>query len=238
MIIIPMAGLSSRFAQAGYTMPKWKLPLKGRPVFDWSLLSFESYFAEEIFVIVHLDQPGVSEFLNDRLAALGIRHTRLVPLAKTTRGQSETVFKALESVSDDDGHGMTIFNIDTIRLGYRHPAEAGDGWLECFKALGDHWSFVKPAEGSRDRAAQVTEKVRISDYCSTGVYIFRNRDLFLKAYENELTNGRYAELYVAPLYQYLIETGLDIRYSLIRPGDVQFCGTPKEYELLKKIWDE
>ena len=40
MIVIPMAGLSSRFTKAGYTKPKYMLPLAGKSVFAHSIESF------------------------------------------------------------------------------------------------------------------------------------------------------------------------------------------------------
>ena len=43
-IIIPMAGESSRFFNAGYTVPKYMLPLGSETVFDKAIKSFKDYF--------------------------------------------------------------------------------------------------------------------------------------------------------------------------------------------------
>ena len=37
------------------------------------------------------------------------------------------------------------------------------------------------------------------------------------------------ELYIAPIYNLLIQDGLDIRYTLIARNEVIFCGVPSEY---------
>ncbi|EKO3985769.1 capsular biosynthesis protein, partial [Vibrio fluvialis] len=41
MIMIPMAGMSSRFFKAGYSKPKYMLEAKGKTLFEHSVLSFE-----------------------------------------------------------------------------------------------------------------------------------------------------------------------------------------------------
>lgn len=68
-----MAGPSSRFLRAGYNQPKWKLPIDGRPLLDWALMSFESRFATETFVIAYLEGGDTQAFIRDRATAIGIR---------------------------------------------------------------------------------------------------------------------------------------------------------------------
>lgn len=49
MIVIPMAGLSRRFAEAGYAQPKYMLPLPGGSVFAHAVGSFREYFDKNHF---------------------------------------------------------------------------------------------------------------------------------------------------------------------------------------------
>ncbi|WP_253188913.1 glycosyltransferase family protein [Roseomonas mucosa] len=129
---------------------------------------------------------------------------------------------------------MTIFNIDTIRPGVRKAAFDGKaGWLECFVGEGDHWSFVRPADPSNPPegiAAEVVEKRRISTLCCSGIYHFGSAALFRGAYANELDAPSTSELYVAPLYQHLVEAGREVRYRTVSVDHIFFSGTPTEYE--------
>ncbi|WP_265547577.1 hypothetical protein [Roseomonas mucosa] len=129
---------------------------------------------------------------------------------------------------------MTIFNIDTIRPGVRKAAFDGKaGWLECFVGEGDHWSFVRPVDASNPvegRVVDVMEKRRISSLCCSGLYHFGSARLFSYAFRREATAGRSAELYVAPMYQHLIGSGLSVEYGVIPAEDIFFSGTPSEYE--------
>ena len=44
MIVIPMAGLSSRFFKASYDIPKYMLTAHDESLFDHSVKSFSQYF--------------------------------------------------------------------------------------------------------------------------------------------------------------------------------------------------
>lgn len=235
MIVIPMAGLSSRFTKAGYDRPKWMLPLAGRPLLDWSLLSFASYFDSEEFLIVFLDKPGVGRFIEERATEIGISNALLIPLGEPTAGQAETVSLGLQRQGVSDDTDVTIFNIDTIRPGYvRSPALASSqGWLECFKGEGEHWSFVKEDQNSPGVASSVTEKVRISDNCCTGMYWFASASGYEAAYRREVDDPKAAELFVAPLYQRMIDEEKVVSFGVIRPDEIFFSGTPAEYEHAK-----
>ncbi|EKD6920812.1 capsular biosynthesis protein, partial [Campylobacter coli] len=45
-IVFPMAGLSSRFSNAGYKIPKYMLEIQNQTVFYNAVLSFKCYFED------------------------------------------------------------------------------------------------------------------------------------------------------------------------------------------------
>ena len=231
MIVIPMAGESRRFAEAGYRTPKYGLPLLGRPLFDWSVASFAARFASERFVFVLRDTDGARDFVAARCAALGIRDASLVVLAAPTAGQAETVGHGLDQAGVDDAAPVGIFNIDTIRpcLDPRPPRIA-DGWVETFAAAGEGWSFVEPDPDDPRWVRRCTEKVRISDHCCTGFYQFASAALFRRALAAERRRPTAAELYVAPLYNQLIAQGARIGWREAPAAQVILSGVPAEYE--------
>ena len=55
MIIIPMAGLSSRFFNAGFKEPKYKLRAHGKTLFEWSVKTFEKLYQTEKFIFICRD---------------------------------------------------------------------------------------------------------------------------------------------------------------------------------------
>lgn len=231
-----MAGLSSRFSEAGFEHPKYMLKAKGRTLFEHSVLSFQEYFHKELFVFIVRDLFGAKDFVEIKSKELGITSYKVVTLEKPTLGQADTVYQGLKKLDlDERDETLTIFNIDTFRPGLILPLNCTefDGYLEVFEGDGDNWSFIKVSHDNPALVSLTTEKEPVSNLCSTGLYYFLNTSDFMEAFtfyaskpKNEWTRG---ELYIAPLYNYLINNGKSITYNLIEKNDVIFCGTPKEY---------
>lgn len=234
MIVIPMAGLSSRFFKAGFDLPKYQLKVGDDYVFDLALKSFERYFDTELFVIVLRDSFDAKAFVESRLRAIEIRHYIIKVLDFETQGQAETVRLGIETPDISNDEPMFIFNIDTFRYNFTKPDFLNDcaGYLEVFRGEGEHWSFIEV--DAQDNVIRTTEKRRISDLCSDGLYYFASKGLYIslltdaKAQNLKVNN----ELYIAPIYNLLIEQGKPVRYHCITDKDIDFCGTPDEYSTL------
>jgi len=238
MIVIPMAGLSSRFTKAGYRVPKYMLDLHGRPVFDYALASFRAQFEQAPFMIICRDVQGTPDFVRARCAVLGIKDVELAVLTTPTSGQGETVLLGLDAAGVPDTEPATIFNIDSFRAGFHFPDDRPDGvsFLEVFRGAGDHWSFVEPAPDDATQGAgsarRVIEKIRISDLCCTGLYHFRSAGDYRHAYAKERAapSQDLSETYIAPMYNQLIARGDTVRFKVIDLAALDFCGVPTEYE--------
>lgn len=239
MIILPMAGRSRRFYEAGYNRPKYELPLGGQSLFAACARSFEHYFDSERFLFVCRDDAGAVDFVDAECARLGIAEHRVARLRRETAGQAESVLLGLQDSGCGANESLLIFNIDTIRPGYRFPAlaDAADGYLEVFRGPGTHWSFVRPSAAFGTRVAQTSEKQRISQLCCTGLYHFARAIDFAELCGNALRHAddyreRWGELYVAPLYNAMLAQGRRVVYHEIGRDQVHFAGTPDEYRAL------
>ena len=229
-----MMGRSSRFLDAGYVDPKFKLKLNGKSVFFHAVSSFEDYFEIEHFLFVIRSDFKAREFVTQEIIALGIKDFRIIELNYETDGQAATV--QIGTRDYDENLQLIIFNIDTIRYNLKIPSaeDVGDGMLEVFEAEGEGWSFIEPGDNST--VLRTTEKNRISSLCSDGLYIFKHLKDFRRAYqhywdENLRVKG---EIYIAPLYNFLIQSGKIIKYKKIGSAQIDLCGTPVEYELCKE----
>lgn len=232
-IVITMGGLGSRFRKAGYTVPKYMIEAKGRTLFEWSLISLEGYrdrADKYIFIAMKDETNDVEGFIMDKCSELGIREPKVILLDYLTDGQATTAL--LAGKYWDREHALLIYNIDTyVEAGEMNSEELkGDGFIPCFRAEGDHWSFVRLDD--EGRVAEIKEKKRISDHCTLGAYYFKTcglyEDLYNEYYrdsERELVNG---EKYVAPLYDHLLSKGGEIYISDISPDKVHVLGTPEE----------
>jgi hypothetical protein len=241
MIVIPMAGNSSRFYKAGYDRPKYELPVQGESLFALCVKSFEAYFATEPFLFICRDDVAAAEFVGAECAKLGLQNFQCVSLPGATRGQAETVLLGLQQAAVGPAESLLIFNIDTARPGYRFPEalQFVDGYLEVFAGEGEHWSFVRPAAAFTSRVAQTSEKQRISNLCCTGLYHFARCADFVRLCESAVADidnycQRWGELYIAPLYNALIEQGALVAYHEVAQDQILFSGTPDEYQTLLK----
>jgi len=237
MIVIPMAGLSSRFKKAGFELPKYMLDAHGKTLFYHSVVSFEKYFKEQSFLFIGLDVLNTRKFIEKECKLMGLYSYQIVMLDRPTLGQAETVYRGLKLANVDTQEAITIFNIDTFRPEFRFPKEFElekiDGYLETFIGSGSNWSNVVPADKSLQTVKLTAEKQDLSEYCCTGLYYWRYCHDFCRIFENyqkkSLCDVQAGEYYIAPMYNELISKERDVRYSVIDKREVIFCGVPSEY---------
>lgn len=237
MIIIPMAGLSSRFKKSGYELPKYMLNAKGKTLFEHSVESFRHYFSSECFLFIALSVYETKNFIKEKCKVLGIKNYKVVILNNPTRGQAETVYLGLKELGLEKDTDITVFNIDTFRPDFSYPRNfeinVVDGYLETFVGSGKNWSNVLPECSGSSKVIRTAEKQEISEFCCTGLYFWRSAFKFMALYEryqsrpvDEVDAGEY---YIAPMYNDLIEEGGEVHFSVIDREDVIFCGVPSEY---------
>ena len=228
IIVIPMAGASSRFTSVGMA-PKYTL--KTRPfmtLFDEALSSFEKWFKTATFLIITKDEYA-HDFAEDRAKKLGIEDLTVINLEFLTKGQAETVYLGLKEANmldrDDE---LIIFNIDSVRHNLVLPDD--DIWDSLFDAFYDEdalpkWSFCKVDKDGN--VTKTAEKRKISPWCSTGLYVFRSVGIYVTAYGDAIEDTAY-NYYIAPLYNFL--KGFTNKLLVCPREDVDFAGTPEEYK--------
>ena len=233
-VVITMGGLGSRFRKIGYTVPKYMIEAKGKTLFEWSMLSLEGYandVNQYIFVAMKDEAVDVEEFINAQCKKMELAEFHVILLDYLTDGQATTAALAEKYWNPDNA--LLIYNIDTyVEAGEMNSAELkGDGFIPCFQAEGEHWSFVRLDHTGK--VVEIKEKKRISNYCTLGAYYFKTCKLYKELYDEyysktqELVNG---EKYVAPLYDYLLSKNGEVYISDIPSDRVHVLGTPEELQ--------
>lgn len=232
LIVVTMAGLGSRFRDAGYTVPKYRVEVRGRTLFGWSLESLRGFLdagAEVVFVALAQDDAG--SFVDEQCRALGVAGHRLVELPQLTDGQATSALRGLEDA--DPARPMLIWNIDTYVVPPAFdPAQLrDDGWIPCFPGVGDAWSFVRAEPDGR--VLEVREKRRISPHATLGLYGFGSVETFRTActrHYADPANLERGERYVAPVYNTLAAEGARVWMTEVAGDAVHPLGTPAEVE--------
>lgn len=234
-IVITMAGLGSRFKKAGYKVPKYQIEVHQKTLFEWSMESLKDFRETETeYIFVVQEEPekekSAEEFIRNTCKNMGLTgKTEVISVDYLTSGQAETALLAEKCWNPNSE--LLIYNIDTyVEAGQMTRAQIkGDGFLPCFRADGEHWSFVRLNENGK--AVEVREKERISDNCTIGAYYFRSCGLYGQLYREYYGTGENlerGERYVAPLYNHMISKGMDVEICVLDAKRVHVLGTPEE----------
>ena len=107
----------------------------------------------------------------------------------------------------------------------QYPFKKHQCWMAVTKLLGDQWSFAKIS--TKGLIIETAEKRRISDWASVGLYNFATGSQLLEIVKEQV--DALGELYIAPLYNNLIQMKSLVYPISIDPSDVVDLGTPKSY---------
>jgi HAD superfamily hydrolase (TIGR01509 family) len=230
-VVVPMAGLGSRFVKEGYSTPKPFLPIFERPMFETVLRNIipPSLFGNaRIHLIVREEHRSLFE---------GHAMPNLVvhSVPALTEGAACTVLTVKEYIDNDAP--LVIANSDQYleweaedfyRALY-HPD--WDGVISTFQQEDPtdlRWSYANVnVEGE---VTQVAEKRFIGPLATTGIYGWKKgsdfvRDALTMITDDVRVNG---EFYVCPVYNTGVARGLRIR--TLNCKKMWGLGVPVDYE--------
>ena len=233
-LVVPMAGTGSRFVDAGYAHPKPLLPIHGRPMYQIVLANLVT---EDVASVTLVAQRA--HLLIDEIANIEIRLQRpinLIEIDHVTQGPADSVRLALEGLNPDwpvvtaNSDQYVDFPLDRFYDAICDRSVAGA--VLTMEDGDPKWSFV--AVDNRGHITVVREKEVISRDATVGIYAFRTARILRDAIESmfaadDRTNG---EFYLAPAYNYLIQSGQRIKAVPTGPvSTVMYgLGTPEDYE--------
>ncbi|MEM2954829.1 MAG: hypothetical protein QW625_02680 [Candidatus Nanoarchaeia archaeon] len=248
VFIITMAGEGKRFKEKGYTEPKFAILARGKPLFYWSLKSLPLDTAQKIiFVCLERYKSILQKLVLKIMKDLGYNNTFIknkisfVYLKYTTKGQAITALKAkplLVASGLYQNTPIVIYNIDTsfvsTRLSQRLLTFAKQGYIGLMGLFFSEKENLSFAKIRGDLIIETAEKKKISKFASTGLYAFKSMKLFEEAVRtvgDDITQ-EYGELYIAPLYNYLIKKYKYVTYDVCEKAFL--LGTPSEVEEFNK----
>ncbi len=234
-IVVPMAGRGSRFADAGYALPKPLIDVAGKPMIERVIENLRPTGPHR-FVFITLAEHQDAFSLEQRLTEWAPGCT-VIPIEGVTRGAAETVLYASKVI---DQGPLVIANsdqwVDTDLTAFYASLTQFDGSILTMRSQDPKWSYVRREENV---ITEVVEKVVVSDEATVGIYGYAEADLFFSAArrmiaEENLSNGEY---YVAPTYTYLADSGRDITaISIGAESDGMWgLGTPDDLDVFLRI---
>lgn len=231
-IVVPMAGRGSRFANAGYKMPKPLIDVDGKYMIEVVSNNIRPSCPHR-FIYLCLEEHIKKYDLETRLNGIS-PGCIIVPVREVTEGAACTVLLA-EKYIDNEEPLMTANSdqyIDTDINNYLEKQDGMDGLIMTMYADDFKWSFIRFDEDMLVR--EVREKEVISNEATVGIYNFAHgADYVEYAHKmieaNERVNG---EFYVAPVYNQMIKAGKRIAfYNIGSVNDGMYgLGAPEDLE--------
>jgi HAD superfamily hydrolase (TIGR01509 family) len=227
-VLIPMAGAGTRFAEAGYELPKPLIDVEGKPMIQAVVDSLNVDDARYTFIVQkeHYEK-------HDLLTVLaGITHSpNIVIVDGMTEGAAATALLA-EHIIDNDmplviANSDQIVEIDMSSMLYQAVSNEADGCIVTFNDSDPKWSYAKI---ENNLVVEVAEKQVISDNATVGIYYWRHGSDFVK-YAKQMIDKDIRvnnEFYICPVYNEAIEANKVITsYPVLTMWGT---GTPEDLE--------
>ncbi|MES2278862.1 MAG: glycosyltransferase family 2 protein [Bacteroidota bacterium] len=216
-IIIPMAGPSDLFLNAGYTYPKPLIEVNGLPMIQLVIEKLGSIQQTCEFIFIIRDEDAVKYHLDNTLKLLAPK-CDVIKLKKNTKGGLCSVLMAIDHINPDDSlvilNGDQVIDEDFNSFLQFWNSEAVDAGVVTFKSVHPRWSYARIEDGL---VMQTAEKNPISNHAIAGYYYFANAGAFFGCAFQTIKNdvkldGNY---YTSPVInEYILQNKKVLNYRI------------------------
>ena len=231
-VVIPMAGLGSRFQKVGYELPKPLIDVNGKPMVK---LVVESMNIDAHFIYIVQKEHRLDYPLDDILSFTP--NFSIVEVDGLTEGAACSVLASKELINNNNP--LIIMNSDQLIIwdsnDFMGAVKEYDGAIMCFEAYDEKWSFAR-VNSNTNLITEVAEKRAISNKATAGIYYWKHGSDFVKSAEQMIDKNIRVnnEFYVCPVYNEAIGNGLQIYNYMIESKDMWGLGTPEDLEYYLK----
>jgi len=235
-VVIPMAGLGSRFKQEGFDLPKPLIEVNGKTLIEHSVESL-GIDGKYIFITRDYGNQSQNDLLSMKLKALKPDCVE-VKVSAPTRGSAETCLVVSDLIDNDEP--LIITNCDQrlewdvekfIRfLG----TNSCDGAIITHDSTNPKHSYARVTNDSE--VISLHEKNPVSRHALIGLHFWRKGKDFVRSakrlIEDFSVNNR-PECYISETYNYLIAENQRIKNYPIGINDYIPLGTPYDLNIYK-----
>lgn len=233
-IVIPMAGLGTRFSQEGFVLPKPLIEINGKTLIEHSIESL-NIKGKYIFITRNYENKDHNLLLSNKLKSL-VPDCEEIKIDHVTSGASETCLFAKKFINNNES--LIITNCDQ-RLEWDSNKflsfineNSYDGIIVTHESNNPKHSYADVDEN--DFILDLKEKKVISKYALIGLHYWSKGEDFINSAENLLNNfknEKKPECYISETYNYLIECGKKIKNYLLPNEQYIPLGTPYDLNI-------
>ena len=225
-----MAGLGTRFKQAGYTRPKPFIDVLGKPMIYKVL---ENLYVNDCRFILIIQKSFSTDFQVEIEELSKNHNVDIVEIELQTEGAACTSLFALDYINTSDpliiANSDQIIDMDLNAFIINAKDRNLDGSILVFESNHPKWSYVKIDD--HGMMTLLKEKEVISRFATVGIYYFaKGIDFVNSAVKLIVNNDRVNnEFYVAPAYNYLVNSyGKKVGIYQIKENQMHGLGTPED----------
>lgn len=195
-IIIPIAGSSVEFLNAGHLYPKPIIEINGKPMIQWVIESLSSIKSNYKLIFIIKEEDSTKFHLDNTLKLLH-PSCEIIQLKNETKGGLCSVLMTIDIIAETNPililNGDQIINIDYQVVLDNWVLNKVDAGVVTFPSVHPRWSYILESEG---KIIQTAEKNPISKKAIAGCYYFQNSGRFFQSAFNSILkddqiNGSY-----------------------------------------------
>ena len=239
-LVIPAAGLGSRFSSEGWKSPKPFININGKMMIELVIENLDTKLNNKIILLrnEHIKKISQNSLLNNS-------NSKIISIDKVTEGTACTVLKARKLINNNSplliANSDQIVDFDINKFIDHLYLNRLDGLILVFRDphKSNKWSFVKLDDSGY--VSEVAEKKPISDLATVGIYLFRKGSDFCNSAVDMIVNNERVnnEFYTCPVYNYMIKFGAKIGIFEIPYENMHGIGTPHDLRefIIKKGYE-
>jgi len=227
-IVIPMAGLGSRFPKNKYYLPKPLIDVNGKPMITRAIESLN--IDGKYHFILRNDE--FTKIVKDVITKT-VKDPNFVLVDQTTEGPACSVLLLKKFINNDDE--LITVNCDQIMEWdsslFFHNVRLYDGAVVTYYSDTDKNSYARLDK--KGHVVEIREKEVISNISLNGIHYWKQGKYFVSSAEEMITNDDRApngEFYIAPTYNYMVKAGLKVGIYHIPNEQHHAVGVPVDLE--------
>lgn len=228
-IVICLAGLNTRFHNAGFDIPKYLLPFFNSVVITHILTELTENLKINKIVLVANNRDI---YFKRQLIMATHDFCPEIIYTDDTIGQAETALKGIEHLIENGlglepviiHNGDTIVSIDSNDL-ITGMIKNNSVCVHTFEGFSKAWSYVC-LEHNSNKITSINEKQIVTGHASSGLYTFQSSQFYKDSYNDTIFTAK--EFYISDVIANIIKSGY-VCANFSTHNLPIILGTPIEY---------